>query len=256
MKSQTGPLPGSSSIDDIILYQQNHCQDVATRLLQHYESMVKLAAIKMSRNRNDLYEDLYQIGQIALLKLFTQYDTTLGIPFEPYAMKSLIGRMKNYLRDSSWYIQVPRRIKEKGVLLQQAIDELTMKLERSPDIAEIAAHLQLSVEETVEVLAGRECYQYVSLDTPLSMEEAASTIGDMISSDIDDYAFIENRLDLQQAFERLKEEERQILTLAYHNGYSQRMIAQEMGMSQMSVSRIQRRAMEKLKRILSELDSY
>ncbi|MFD2611828.1 sigma-70 family RNA polymerase sigma factor [Paenibacillus gansuensis] len=252
MKPQTGRTLEQEQLDRIQLYQQTGSHDVATELLQHFEPMVKLAAIKMSRNRNDLYEDLYQIGQIALLKLFSQYDASLGIPFEPYAMKSLIGRMKNYLRDSSWYIQVPRRIKEKGVLFQQAIDELTMQLERSPNIAEIAEHLQLSVEETVEILAGRECYQYVSLDTPLSAEEAATTIGDMISSDADDYSQIENRLDLAQAFERLKEEERSILNLSYQKGYSQRMIAQELGMSQMSVSRIQRRAMEKLKRLLAE----
>ncbi|MNZ86274.1 RNA polymerase sigma-B factor [compost metagenome] len=159
--------------------------------------------------------------------------------------------MKNFLRDKSWYIQVPRRIKEKGALVQQAIDELTIKLERSPDVTEIANYLELSVEETVEVLAGRECYHYVSLDSPLSQEESAATLGELISSEANDYDTVEKRMDLQQALAQLKEQEQQVLILAFQEGQSQRAIAQQLGLSQMSVSRIQKRATEKLKQIMS-----
>lgn len=101
-------------IHDLIRqYQETECNDIATSLLIQYESTVKMAAAKMSRNRPDLYEDLIQIGQISLLKLFKQFDPSHGVQFDAYMMKSIIGHMKNYLRDKSWYIQVPRRIKEK-----------------------------------------------------------------------------------------------------------------------------------------------
>lgn len=89
--------------------------------------------------------------------------------------------MKNYLRDKSWYIQVPRRIKEKGALVQHAIDELTVRMERSPNVNEIAEYLDLTMEETIEVLASRECCHYVSLDSPLSQEDSAATLGELIS---------------------------------------------------------------------------
>ncbi|MEO3945538.1 sigma-70 family RNA polymerase sigma factor [Gorillibacterium sp. CAU 1737] len=236
-------------------YQETGAEEVVTELLMEYEALVKMAAGKMSRNRPDLYEDLYQVGQMSLLRLLKQFDASLGIQFEAYAMKSLIGHMKNYLRDKSWYIQVPRRIKEKGLLIQQTIDELTMKLERSPNIQEIATALELTEEETIEVLAGRECYNYVSLDTPLSSDEGSATIGDLIGSAADDYHTIEMRMDLQQAFVYLKEEERRVLVMAYSEGQSQRTIAQELGISQMSVSRIQKRAIEKLKDHLTEKKS-
>ena len=236
-------------------YQDTGSEEVVTDLLKVYERLVKMAAGKMSRNRPDLYEDLYQVGQMSLLRLFKQYDSSLGIQFEAYAMKSLIGHMKNYLRDKSWYIQVPRRIKEKGLLIQQTIDDLTMKLERSPNIHEIAAALDLSQEETIEVLAGRECYNYVSLDTPLSNDEGSATIGDLIGGDGDDYNTVEMRMDLQQAFVFLKEEEKTVLMMAYSEGQSQRTIAQALGISQMSVSRIQKRAIEKLKEHLTEKKS-
>ncbi|MNI09636.1 RNA polymerase sigma-B factor [compost metagenome] len=247
----TTPQSTNEAIQLIRKYQQTMDNEIATVLIQKYEPMVKMAAGKISRTRTDLYEDLYQVGSMALIRLLQQYDIELGIPFEPYAMKSMIGHMKNFLRDKSWYIQVPRRIKEKGALVQQAIDELTIKLERSPDVTEIANYLELSVEETVEVLAGRECYHYVSLDSPLSQEESAATLGELISSEANDYDTVEKRMDLQQALAQLKEQEQQVLILAFQEGQSQRAIAQQLGLSQMSVSRIQKRATEKLKQIMS-----
>ncbi|MBG9791912.1 RNA polymerase sigma70 [Paenibacillus dendritiformis] len=235
----------------ISAYQKTQDNDIATILIQKYEPMVKMAAGKISRNRPDLYEDLMQVGNMALIRLLQQFDSSLGVPFEAYAMKSMIGHMKNFLRDKSWYIQVPRRIKEKGALIQQTIDELTVQLERSPNVEEIAERLELSVEETVEVLAGRECYHYVSLDTPLSQEESAATLGELISSDSDDYEAVERRMDLSDAMAALKAEERQVLALVFEEGLSQRAAAERLGVSQMSVSRIQRRATDKLRHILS-----
>ncbi|NMO97286.1 sigma-70 family RNA polymerase sigma factor [Paenibacillus lemnae] len=247
----TPPESRDEAISLIWEYQQTKDNDIATVLIQKYEPMVRMASGKIARNRPDLYEDLYQVGQMALIRLLQQYDISLGIPFEPYAMKSMIGHMKNFLRDKSWYIQVPRRIKEKGALVQQAIDELMVKLERSPDVNEIAEFLDLTVEETVEVLAGRECYHYVSLDSPLSQEETGATLGELISSDVNDYDSVEKRMDLQQALSQLKDQEQKVLLLAFQDGQSQRAIAQKLGVSQMSVSRIQKRATEKLKQIMS-----
>lgn len=241
----------NDALDLIRQYQETKDNDIATILIQKFEPMVKMAAGKISRNRPDLYEDLMQVGNMALIRLLQQFDSSLGVPFEAYAMKSMIGHMKNFLRDKSWYIQVPRRIKEKGALVQQTIDQLTVKLERSPSVEEIAKQLDLSVEETVEVLAGRECYHYVSLDTPLSQEESAATLGELISSDVDDYDAVERKMDLLEAMKQLKEEERRVLVLVFEQGLSQRAAAEKLGVSQMSVSRIQRRATDKLKQIMS-----
>ncbi|GAV13819.1 RNA polymerase sigma70 [Paenibacillus sp. E194] len=236
-------------------YQATNDNEIATILIQRYDPMVKMAAGKISRNRPDLYEDLMQVGNMALIRLLKQFDSSLGVPFEAYAMKSMIGHMKNFLRDKSWYIQVPRRIKEKGALVQQTIDELTMKLERSPNVNEIAEKLELSVEETVEVLAGRECYHYVSLDTPLSQDESAATLGELIRSEADDYESVERKMDLMEAMKELKPEEQNVLALIFNEGLSQRSAADRLGISQMSVSRIQRRATEKLKNILTSNNS-
>ncbi|SDE07759.1 RNA polymerase sigma-B factor [Paenibacillus sp. UNCCL117] len=248
--------PGINTDELIIKYQETGCNDTATILLKEYEPMVKMAAGKMSRNRPDLFEDLYQVGQMSVLKLLKQFDLSVGVQFEAYMMKSVIGHMKNYLRDKSWYVQVPRRIKEKGNQIQHVVDMLTVKLERSPNVDEIAAEMELSVEETIEILAGRDYYHYVSLDTPLSTDDNGSTIGDVIGSPSDAYQLVDNRLALQEALVHLKPEEQKVLELAYVEGQSQRTIAQALGVSQMSVSRIQKRALDKLKAYFQEPNGH
>ncbi|NQX63827.1 sigma-70 family RNA polymerase sigma factor [Paenibacillus qinlingensis] len=250
-----GTVSSSDPLYDIYekkkIYKETGCQEAATVLLLHYEPIVRMAVSKMSRSRPDLYEDLFQVGQMSMLRLFTQYDHAMEVPFEGYAMKSLIGHLKNYLRDKSWYIQVPRRIKEKGAQMGRALDELTAKLERSPNVDEIAAYLELSTEETMEILAGRDYYHYTSLDTPLTSEGDGATIGDMIAGTTDDYQAIERRMDLAEAMDCLKDEERTVIGMIYQEGQSQRQIADQLGISQMSVSRIQKRAMTKLKTALT-----
>lgn len=251
--SNSARLP-DDAIALLLEYQQTLCSDLADQLIRNYEPMVKMAANKMSRNRPDLYDDLFQVGQMSLFRLLKQFDPEMGMPFEPYAMKSIIGHMKNYLRDKSWYIQVPRRIKEKGLVVQQAIDELMSKLERSPNIDEIAQYLGLETEETLEILAGRDLYHYVSLDTPISDDENTAVLGELIGSPADDYADLERKLDLQEAMDQLKPEERQVLLLVFESGLSQRSIADELGVSQMSISRIQKRAIDKLKQLLAQIE--
>lgn len=233
-------------------YQQTEDEDTATDLIRNYKSMVQMSARKLSRNRPDLFEDLFQVGQMSLLRSFQQYDVGLGHPFEAYAMKSLVGHMKNYLRDKSWYIQVPRRIKEKGAQVQKAIDVLTMELDRSPEIKEIAAYLELSEEETIEVLAGRDHYQVASLDVPLNQhEDSAASLGDIVTSNDNEFNLLDSRLDIEEAMQHLGEMERKIIHLVFHEGHSQRSIADQLEISQMSVSRVQRKAITKLKRYLT-----
>lgn len=228
-------------------YQETHSNEIATELILYYQPIVKMAASKMSRNQTDMYEDLFQVGQMSMLRLFQLFDCSLGIPFEAYAMRSIIGYLKNHLRDKAWFIQVPRRIKEKGLMIRSAVDELTVILERSPRMDEIASFLELSLEETIEIMSGYESSYYLSLDTPLSNEEGSSTMGDLIGSQADDYKSFEMRTDLEDAMSQLKKDERIIIFLGINEGQTQREIAEQLSISQMSVSRIQKRALSKLK---------
>lgn len=235
-------------IDALIAeYQQTQEEEVATELVLRYKPMVEMAARRMSRNRPDLYEDLFQVGQMSLLRSMQNYDLGKGFQFDAYAMTSLIGHMKNYLRDKSWYIQVPRRIKEKGAKIQQTIDKLTIEKGRSPSIQEIAAHLELTEEETIEILAGREYYHVASLDVPMGEEGQTADLKEIIADGSNDYQQLINRITLEQSFEKLDQMERQVLDMVFNKGMTQRKVAQVLNISQMSVSRTQNRAVEKIK---------
>lgn len=235
---------------DILRYQRTEDDDLVSRLIRYFEPLIKMSARKLSRKRPDLYDDLFQVGQMSLLRSLKQFDVHLGYPFEAYAMKSLVGHMKNYLRDKSWYIQVPRRIKENGVRIQKVIDELSLELNRSPEIKEIAERLGFSEEETIEILVGKDYYQVASLDVPLNQYEESGALVDIIASEGDDYRFIESRMDIERAMAYLKKIEKQIIVLVFHEGWSQRSVAERLEISQMSVSRIQRKAIDKLKQQL------
>ena len=217
-------------------YQQTKDNDIATVLIKKYEPMVKMVAGKIAESARPV-RGFVSGWPNGINSSSAQYDISLGIPFEPYAMKSMIGHMKNFLRDKSWYIQVPRRIKEKGALVQQAIDELMVKLERSPDVNEIASHLDLPLRKRSKCWPDANAiimYHWI----PLSQEETGATLGELISSDVNDFDSVEKRMDLQQAMSQLKEQEQKVLLLAFQEGQSQRAIAQRLGVSQMSVSRV------------------
>ncbi len=239
---------GSSDLNSRIAQLQSaYSEELATELLLQFESMIKMSAHKLSYNRPELFDDLFQVGQMSLYKSLQQFDSSMGVPFEAYAMKSLVGHMKNYLRDKSWYIQVPRRIKEQGAKVQKTIDAMTGSLGRSPNIKEIAAELDLTEQETVEILAGRDCYRPASLDVPVSDEDGTTMRGDLIAAANDDFLNLEDRLILEDAMQELDEVERQVLELVFHQGLSQRQVASRLEISQMSVSRVQKRAVKKLK---------
>jgi RNA polymerase sigma-B factor len=245
--------PTAADTDALLsVYRASPSRENAARVIERCEPMIRLAASRISRNRPDLYEDLHQVGRLALFRLLGRYDSAVGAHFETYAMKSLVGHMKNYLRDKSWYVQVPRRIKEKGIHVRQTIDELTAQLERAPKVEEIAERLGLTRDETLEVLAGRELYHCVSLDTPVFDDESLSTLGDRIGHPGDEITAVESRLDLELAMKRLKPEEAEVLRLVFGFGLPQRAVAERLGVSQMSVSRMQRRAIGKLRRWLSD----
>ncbi|AMQ22651.1 RNA polymerase subunit sigma-70 [Geobacillus sp. JS12] len=247
------PPLSKSKLDALIsAYQQTKTEEAATALLVRFEPLIAAAAKKMARSRPDFYEDLFQIGRLSFLRLLDHYDPKQGTSFESYAMKSLIGYMKNYLRDKAWYIQVPRKVKEKGSKVQQAIDELTVKLERSPTLDEIAGHLGLSVEETIEILAGRDHYQAVSLDAPVQDgEKDATTIGEFVADEANEIESLIERMDLEQAIGKLSEQEQIVIDAIFRRGETQRSLAERLGVSQMTISRIQKRAIAKLKRQLA-----
>ncbi len=199
------------------------------------------------RSRGIPLDDLRQVAALALTKAARGYDVTTGHDFLSYAVPTIRGELRKYFRDHGWMIRPPRRIQELQARINAAENELSNRLGRSPQPAEIAEHLDESIESVIEALASDGCFVPASLDHPAGADGSRS-LGELLPSDDPAQGASEARVILRPVLRRLGERDRQILTMRFCEGLTQREIAEEIGVTQMQVSRL-------LTRILGQLRS-
>ncbi len=229
-------------------FQRSQSEEVQTELVKQYESLVHSLARKFSRGR-DYDDDLIQVGMIGLLGALRRFDLSVGRSFESFAVPTIIGEIKRYIRDKTWSVHVPRRIKELGPKIKSALEKLTAELQRSPKIIEIANYLDVTEEEVLETMEMSQSYQALSVDRSLDVdtEGGAVTLLDLVGATDEGYEKTDQQLFIERAFSVLSDRERQILFCTFYEGLSQKETGDKLGISQMHVSRLQRRALEKLK---------
>src|SRR5699024_8344688 len=157
------------------------------KLVLHYEGLLHSLAKKYSYNRSN-HEDLAQIGMIGLLISVERFDPDYGQTFEAFAIPTIIGEIKRFIRDKTWSVHVPRKIKELGPKINKAIDELTDELQRSPSMQEIAGHIEVSEEEVIETMEMSRSYQALSVDYKHEVDSDGGSVSilELISSNEDD----------------------------------------------------------------------
>lgn len=198
-------------------------------------------------------EDLVQIGSVGLLKAIDKFDPQRGFSFTTYAVPVIVGEIKNYLRDHGWAVKVPRRLQRNKIAVNRAADGLTQVLGRSPTVADIAKFTELTHEEVYDT------FEVGAYGRPLSLEAGyiGNGSGDPVSLleyvGMEDPAFdrLSDRMDLTNTLQCLDQREETIVYLKFYAGLSQTKIAERLGISQMHVSRLQRRALEKLREVLA-----
>lgn len=249
MKKTSQPNPEESkNIQQLIKRFQLHEDEEAQKgLVLHYHSLVDMLARKYSKGRS-FHEDIYQVGMIGLLGAIRRYDESLGKSFEAFAVPTIIGEIKRFLRDKTWSVHVPRRIKELGPKIKKVAEELTSKLQRSPKVHEMAEVLGVTEEEVLEAMEMGRSYQALSVDHSIEADFDGGTVTllDIIGSVEEGYEKINQRLVLEKALHILSEREKQVIQYTYLENMSQREVGDKIGVSQMHVSRIQRRAIKKL----------
>lgn len=229
-------------------YQQNGDKEAQDKLVRHYNQLVDSIARKYSRGRS-LHEDIYQVGIIGLLGAIRRFDETFGKSFEAFAVPTIIGEIKRFLRDKTWSVHVPRRIKELGPKIKATVEELTRQYQRSPKIKEIADYLEVSEEEVLEAMEMGQSYQALSVDHSIEADSDGSTVTllDILGQIDDEYEKVNQRLMVEKALYILSERERKIIQYTYLDGMSQKEAGKKLNISQMHVSRLQRRAIKKLR---------
>jgi RNA polymerase sigma-B factor len=216
-------------------------------LITRYLPLVRSLARRFM-SRGQPLEDLVQVGSIGLIKAIDRFDLERGVELSTYATPTILGEIKRYFRDKGWAVKVPRALQDLNVRLNRVIEHMTVDLQRSPTISELAAATQVSEEEVVEALESGRAYSSVSIFSGGSGEDEESLeLLDCLGQEEQAYDLFEQRRVLAPAMEMLDPRERLILHLRFFEGMTQTQVAARIGISQMHVSRLIRKSIDSLR---------
>ena len=204
------------------------------------------------RNRGEPFEDLVQVGTIGLLKSIDRFDLERAVEFSTYATPTIIGEIKRYFRDKGWAIRVPRRLQELRMQIGAATAELTQSLGRSPTPRELAGAIGCSVEEIIEGIESSNAYSTLSLDATDDSEDGGGSMLDAIGVMDENLEHVEIRESLKPLLDALEPREKKILLLRFFKNRTQTQIAEEIGVSQMHVSRLLTKTLAQLRESLEQ----
>lgn len=193
-------------------------------------------------------DDLVQVASIGLLKAIDRFDGTLGVKFTTFATPTILGELRRHFRDHCWAVRLPRGLQERGAAVVQTEAALLTRLGRGPTVRDTAAQLGWAPEQVLEAREAVASYRTVSLDTPTYHDpETPVPLADTIGADDPGYELIESRAWLAAVWHVLPVTERSAIQLRFFHGLTQQEIGQRIGYSQMHVSRLLRRALERLR---------
>ncbi|MGW0857826.1 RNA polymerase sigma factor SigF [Streptomyces sp. NPDC002690] len=225
--------------------------ELRNRLVRMHLPLVEHLARRF-RNRGEPLDDLTQVATIGLIKSVDRFDPDRGVEFSTYATPTVVGEIKRHFRDKGWAVRVPRRLQELRLSLTTATAELSQQHGRSPTVHELAERLGISEEEVLEGLESANAYSTLSLDVPDTDDESPA-VADTLGSEDEALEGVEYRESLKPLLEGLPPREKRILLLRFFGNMTQSQIAQEVGISQMHVSRLLARTLAQLReRLLVE----
>jgi len=199
------------------------------------------------RNRGEPFEDLVQVGTIGLIKAIDRFETDRGVEFSTYATPTVIGEIKRHFRDKGWAIRVPRRLQELRMQIGTATAELTQQLGRSPTPRELAEAIGCTVEEIMEGIESSHAYATLSLDASDDTDDGPPAVLSTLGVEDVSIEHVEVRESIKPLLEGLGDREKRILLLRFFKNMTQSQIAEEIGVSQMHVSRLLTRTLTQLR---------
>lgn len=230
-------------------YSKTNNIDVRNKLVNHFLYVAQVVAKKFS-GRGIEYEDLLQVASLALIKAIERFDVSKGFKFSSFATPTIVGEVKNHFRDKMRIMRFPRRDSEELKKIELAQVHLEQMLFRAPKPDEIAAEVGLSTERVLELLEARSASYVSSLDGYLNDDENTDLLT-FLGEEDRGYKDIENSDFFKNALSKLNDEEKNIIIGRYVEGLSQRAIAERLNVSQMYVSRMERKILAKLRKYIA-----
>lgn len=250
-----GGLAGRASNDAeslFLKFANTRDTEARDRLVIMHQNLVRYLAGKFM-NRGEPIEDLVQVGTIGLINAIDRYDPERGTKFSTYATPTIVGEIRRHFRDKAWSLKVPRRLQELNLAANKISETLSQKLGRSPTPQEIAQAVGASEEETLEAIELGNAYDTVSLDSKLAHEDESAplSLAEFVGDTDLSLDNLEKYGDLNQAMDGLDQREKSIIYLRFFKDMSQTEVAKRLNISQMHVSRLQQKALRRLKDLLS-----
>ncbi len=240
----------------LVRYHKEGDQRARELVIQEQLPLVEFLARKFS-GRGEPVDDLVQVASVGLIKAVDRFDVDRNIEFSTYATPSILGEIKRYFRDKGWSMRVPRGLQELRQSAKDAIRTETIRTGRSPTVQDLAKALDANEENIAEALTLGRAYNTSSLDAPVSQDDSeGDTIMDLQADENSPIDGLEDRVLLQSAMSGLKDQQQKILQLRFSEGKTQTEIADSIGVSQMHVSRLLRRALDDLRQELGELEKH
>ncbi|HET6623630.1 MAG TPA: SigB/SigF/SigG family RNA polymerase sigma factor [Gaiellaceae bacterium] len=242
------------SVDALLVaYHRDGDRDARERALVELMPLVRALASRYA-GRGEPLEDLVQVGALGLVKAVDRFDVDRGVEFSSYAVPTIVGEIRRHFRDKAWAMHVPRRIKELSVRLSRVLDDLTTELGRSPTVAELAEAAGAEEEEVIDALDSAHAYSTRSLHAPFE-EGGDDSLAEKLGDEELGYRDVEDGSIIATGLDALDERERRIVELRFFDEMTQSQIAAEVGISQMHVSRLLRRALVKMRGRIEEVSS-
>jgi RNA polymerase sigma-B factor len=233
-------------------YRRTGDEAAREELIRRFLPLARQLARRYERSGEPL-DDLVQVASVGLVKAVKRFDPTRGIAFSSFAVPTMIGELKRYFRDSGWAVHVPRAMQERALEVNRAVTELSRHLGRSPTPAEVAEFTKLAPEEVLEAMEAATAYDSVPLEAPRPDDEGdGEGAAERLGSEDHGYALAEYSATLAPPLRELPERDREVLYLRFVEDLTQSEIAERIGVSQMHVSRLIRRALERLRNDLGD----
>lgn len=215
------------------------------QLVVSHLNLVRFVAGRF-KNRGESMDDLIQVGTIGLIKAIDRFDPARGLEFTTYATPTIMGEIKRHFRDKGWSVRVPRRLQELSAKVTQATDELTASLMRSPTVEELANHVGATVDEVLEAMESSAAYSTVSLEAGPGETDESLSVMDRLGSDDEDLVRSDDRLVLENIISEFPAREQSVIRMRFEEGLTQSEIAERLGISQVQVSRLLRRMLQRI----------
>ena len=232
-------------------YKEEGDEEAREQLIESHLNLVRFLASQF-KNRGEPLDDLVQVGSLALIKAIDRFDPDRGLEFTTFATPTIMGEIKRHFRDKGWSVRVPRRLQELSAKVNQVTDELTSELNRTPTVEEIAACLDTSVDEVLEAMESSSAYSSVPLEGGTTDDEDAPGIIDRFATEDEDLVSSDDRMVIEETIAGFSPREQDAIRMRFVEGLTQVEIADKLGISQVQVSRLLRRA---LRRVQEKLEN-